>query len=67
MKGNLQDGVYHIRQIRKPLIPFSMQIFVKTSTFNRFVTIITSFFASLQFKHGTKKEVPFLKLRQSIS
>lgn len=67
MKGNLRNAVYHILQIRKPLIPFSMHIFIKTSTLSRLVTVSTSFLAASQSKQGTKKEVPLSKLRQSIS
>lgn len=67
MKGNLRNAVYHILQIRKPLIPFSMHIFITTLTFSRLVTLSTSFLATSQSMQGTKKEVPFLKLRQSMS
>jgi len=67
MKGNLRNAVYHILQIRKPRIPFSIQILVKTLTFNRLATLRTSSLAAAQFIHGAKKDAPFLKLRQSMS
>jgi hypothetical protein len=34
--------------------------------FNGFITVLTSFLASVQFMQGMKKEYPALNLRQSM-
>lgn len=58
--------VYQRRHTRKPLIPSSITVRIKTFICSLFVVRSISGFAFFGSKHGIKNEVPLLNLRQSI-
>jgi hypothetical protein len=66
-RGLLCPNISYTLQIRKPFILSSIDIFIITSIFSRFVTSSTCFLAELQSRQGIKNDVPALKFFQLIS